>query len=132
MANNIYRSAMGQTIDMDKLRMMNEKQPAVGNMNVNARGDDIAPDGSIVKSRNQKMREHYTEPLVKYNPGKRKQQAENRRAEQRARELAESQESIEDSIVDEPLVEEEPIKFEDLVKKPVVAPVQQSSKNKEK
>lgn len=71
MSKGVYRTAMGQLIDMDKLRLMNERQPAVGNMSVNARGDDINPDGSIAKSRNQKMREHYTEPVVKYNPNKR-------------------------------------------------------------
>ena len=72
MANNVYKTAMGQLIDMDKLRLMNEKQTAVGNMNVNARGDEILPDGTIIKPRNQKMREHYTEPVVQYNPNKKR------------------------------------------------------------
>ena len=72
MSRGMYKTAMGQVIDMDRLRLMNERQPAVGNMNVNARGDDIAPDGSIVKPRNQKTREQYTEPQVKYNPNKKR------------------------------------------------------------
>lgn len=72
MSKGIYKTAMGQVIDMDKLRLMNEHQPAVGNMNVNARGDEIATDGSIIKPRKDKMREHYTEPQVKYNPNKRR------------------------------------------------------------
>ena len=72
MAKSVYKTAMGQLIDMDKLRLVNERQPAVGNMSVNARGDEIAPDGSIITPRNQKMREHYTEPVVKYNPNKKR------------------------------------------------------------
>ena len=67
-----YRSALGKPVDMAQLAAKNENVRAVGNMSVNARGDEIAPDGSIVKSRNQKMREHYTEPVVKYNPNKKR------------------------------------------------------------
>jgi hypothetical protein len=38
---------------------MNEKAQAVGNMQVNANGDDIGPDGKIIKTREQKMKEYY-------------------------------------------------------------------------
>lgn len=92
MSKGIYKTAMGQLIDMDSLRLMNERQPAIGNMNVNARGDDILPDGTIIKPRNQKMREHYTEPVVKYNPNKRKQQvADAKKAEEQASKSANEQ-----------------------------------------
>jgi hypothetical protein len=37
----------------------NETVPALGNMNVNARGDEITSDGTIVKSREEVMREYY-------------------------------------------------------------------------
>ena len=37
----------------------NETVPALGNMNVNARGDEIESDGTIVKSREEVMREYY-------------------------------------------------------------------------
>lgn len=56
----IYRSAQGQLINLDALVLMNERAQAVGNMQVNANGDDIGPDGSIVKTREQKMKEYYT------------------------------------------------------------------------
>jgi len=55
----IYRSAQGQLINLDALVLMNERAQAVGNMQVNANGDDIGPDGSIVKTREQKMKEYY-------------------------------------------------------------------------
>jgi len=41
------------------LILMNEKAQAVGNMQVNANGDDIGPDGKIIKTREQKMKEYY-------------------------------------------------------------------------
>ncbi len=55
----IYRSAQGQLINLDALVLMNERAQAVGNMHVNANGDDIGPDGTVVKTREQKMKEYY-------------------------------------------------------------------------
>jgi hypothetical protein len=53
-----YRTSSGQTVDFGALLLANETAPALGNMNVNARGDEIAPDGTITKSREQIMREY--------------------------------------------------------------------------
>jgi len=53
-----YRTANGQSVDFGQLLLGNETVPALGNMNVNARGDEILPDGSISKSREQIMREY--------------------------------------------------------------------------
>lgn len=54
-----HRSALGKTIDMDNLRLLHEETIAVGNMRVNARGDELGPGGTVVKSRNQVMDEYY-------------------------------------------------------------------------
>ena len=35
----LYRTMQGKMVDIDKLRAANESTRAVGNMNVNARGD---------------------------------------------------------------------------------------------
>lgn len=53
-----YRTSSGKQVDFGALLLANETAPALGNMNVNARGDEIAPDGSITKSREQIMREY--------------------------------------------------------------------------
>jgi len=53
-----YRTSSGQNVDFGALLLNNETVPAIGNMNVNARGDEIAPDGSITKSREDIMREY--------------------------------------------------------------------------
>jgi hypothetical protein len=44
----VYRSARGKEVDMGKLALQNELTPAVGNMNVNARGDKLGPGGKIL------------------------------------------------------------------------------------
>ena len=49
----IYKTMQGKTIDFDSLRLSNELTPAVGNMKVNARGDEIRPNGEIVKTRDE-------------------------------------------------------------------------------
>jgi hypothetical protein len=45
---------------MDVLRLLHEKDVAVGNMNVNARGDQIDTDGTIIRSRQDLMKDHYS------------------------------------------------------------------------
>ena len=59
MAQRKYRTAQGKMVDFGAMLTNNELTPALGNMNVNARGDEIQPDGTIVKSREEVMREYY-------------------------------------------------------------------------
>jgi hypothetical protein len=54
-----YTSAMGKPIDMDNIRLSNENTIAIGNMKVNARGDELGPNGNVIKTRNQVMDEYY-------------------------------------------------------------------------
>lgn len=54
-----YRTMQGRVIDMDKLRSQNELTPAVGNMKVNARGDEIGRGGKIMRTREQVMSTYY-------------------------------------------------------------------------
>lgn len=52
-----HRTARGLSIDMDRIRMSNEQTIAVGNMKVNARGDQLGAGGKIIKTRQQIMAE---------------------------------------------------------------------------
>ena len=72
MSKNIYKTAQGQSIDIDNLRLVNESTIAVGNMKVNARGDQVAPDGEVIKTRNELMKEQYklNSPVVKTDKAK--------------------------------------------------------------
>lgn len=55
MTQKIYRTARGKTIDMGALMLQNEKVRAVGNMDVNARGDRIDANGNVIDSKNQQV-----------------------------------------------------------------------------
>ena len=39
--------------------MKNELLPAIGNMKVNARGDELGPGGKIVRTREQILQDYY-------------------------------------------------------------------------
>lgn len=66
----VYRTAMGKQLDVDHLRLTNDKVIAVGNMRVNAGGDELGPGGAIVKTRNQIMKEYYAlnTPIARDEP----------------------------------------------------------------
>jgi hypothetical protein len=55
----IYTSMQGKQIDMEKLNLVNELTPAIGNMKVNARGDELGPGGKIVRTREQILQDYY-------------------------------------------------------------------------
>jgi len=55
----IYTSMQGKQIDMEKLQLKNELSPAVGNMKVNARGDELGPGGKIIRTREQILQDYY-------------------------------------------------------------------------
>ena len=53
MNKRIYRTAGGKQVDMDALRVANEDYIAVGNMKINARGDELGPGGKVIKTREE-------------------------------------------------------------------------------
>ena len=56
---NMHRSMQGKMVDMEKLLNQNELMPAIGNVRVNARGDELGPGGQIVKKREDIISEYY-------------------------------------------------------------------------
>lgn len=55
----VHRTAKGREFNMDQLRQKNELAPAVGNIKVNARGDELGPGGRIIKRRTELLDEYY-------------------------------------------------------------------------
>ena len=95
----IYRTAMGNTIDMDALRTKNEKVRAVGNMNVNARGDIIDSHNEVINDNTKRVNAMYQQTManakfIKQTPRKRvvKQQVEE--VEVSKQELADIEDDI--------------------------------------
>ncbi len=58
----MYRTMQGRMVDIEKLRAANESVQAVGNMNVNARGDVLGAGGKIITSKAQVMKQYYEKP----------------------------------------------------------------------
>ena len=51
MTRKVYRTMLGKEIDMDSLMARNETMPAIGNVKVNARGDELGPNGEIIRKK---------------------------------------------------------------------------------
>lgn len=59
MTKQVYKTAQGKTIDMGKLMLQNEQVRAVGNMNVNARGDLLDSQNRVITSKNRQVNRQY-------------------------------------------------------------------------
>lgn len=54
------RSALGKEVNMSALMARNEKVRAVGNMNVNARGDLVDSNNNVITSANKRVESNYS------------------------------------------------------------------------
>jgi hypothetical protein len=54
-----YTTMQGREIDMDQLLQKNETVPAVGNVRMNARGDEIGPGGKVLRTREEIVNQYY-------------------------------------------------------------------------
>ena len=59
MTSKIYKSAQGKTVDLGALILENETVRAVGNMNVNARGDVLNSANKVIESKNRQVQRQY-------------------------------------------------------------------------
>jgi hypothetical protein len=56
----MYRTAQGRVVDFEAMQLKNEHVPAVGNMRVNARGDELGSNNTVIRNNNERVAEHYT------------------------------------------------------------------------
>ena len=70
----MYRTMQGRMVDIEKLRTANEGVQAVGNMNVNARGDVLGAGGQVVRLKETIIKQYYEQPkgMVSDTPTKNK------------------------------------------------------------
>jgi hypothetical protein len=59
MTRKVYKSAMGKAVDLGSLILQNEGVRAVGNMNVNARGDLLDGSNSVIDKKNRQVQRQY-------------------------------------------------------------------------
>ena len=57
------RSALGKEVNMGALIARNEKVRAVGNMNVNARGDLVDSNNNVITSANKRVESNYSQTV---------------------------------------------------------------------
>jgi hypothetical protein len=65
-----YRSAQGKSVDMSQLISKNEKVRAVGNMNVNARGDILDSHNRVIKDNTKRVKNTYQKTVNTKAPAK--------------------------------------------------------------
>ena len=53
------KTSRGQALDMQTLALQNEKEIAVGNMGVNARGDKLNSTGEVVQTKTEQAQAYY-------------------------------------------------------------------------
>ena len=66
----IYRTMQGKEVDLNRLMNQNELTMAVGNVKVNARGDELGSGGKIVRKREELLRETDVPNQINIRPKK--------------------------------------------------------------
>ena len=67
MTKQVYRTAQGKTIDMGALVLQNENVRAVGNMNVNARGDLLDHQNRVISTKPEMVQQQYQQQVQRPN-----------------------------------------------------------------
>lgn len=106
MTQKIYKSAMGKPVDLGALILENENTRAVGNMNVNARGDVLDGTNRVIDAKNRQVQRQY------------KKQATNTSATLPASSIRSARQQAESPTVEETIKVDDPVDF---VESPVEA-----------
>ena len=64
MTSRTYKTAQGKTVDLGQLILQNENVRAVGNMNVNARGDRLDSSNRVIDSKNQQVQRQHQRQIA--------------------------------------------------------------------
>ena len=55
MTSKVYKTAQGKAVDLGTIMLQNEHTRAVGNMNVNARGDRLGSGNKVIETKNRQI-----------------------------------------------------------------------------
>jgi len=64
MTSRTYKTAQGKMVDLGQLILQNENVRAVGNMNVNARGDRLDSSNRVIDSKNQQVQRQHQRQIA--------------------------------------------------------------------
>lgn len=59
----VHKTAMGKAVDMSSLSSQHEKTRAVGNMNVNARGDIVDSHNQVIQDNTKRVKTTYNNSI---------------------------------------------------------------------
>lgn len=114
MTKRVYRTAQGKIVDLGALQLQNENVRAVGNMNVNARGDLVDHNNRSLSRRTQQVSKQYNRQTTNVNDAP--VVSSRRHAQAQA-------DTIEKTVVPEldPVLEQAPVVKSESVTEPVDA-----------
>lgn len=105
MTSKVYKTAQGKTVDLGTIMLQNEHVRAVGNMNVNARGDKLDHNNRVVETKpRQIQRQNARSTNVSAEPV----QTSATKAKKARREKAQAESKIEAVVPSLPVIEEIP------------------------
>ena len=64
MTTKVYRTAQGKTIDLGTIMLQNEHVRAVGNMNVNARGDKLDHNNRVIETKPRQIQKQNARTMI--------------------------------------------------------------------
>jgi hypothetical protein len=102
MTNKVYKSAMGRPIDLGALILENENVRAVGNMNVNSRGDVIDSANRVIDPKNRSVQRQYKKQIVNTSELLSNAPTQDKKKQVKAHKLKEyiTETVVEDSVVE--------------------------------
>jgi len=107
MTSKIYKSSQGKSVDLGIIMLQNEKVRAVGNMNVNARGDKLDSNNTVIETKPRQVQRQNARTT---NVTTASVQASATKAKKARR--TQPQQPVDtpvDTPVEQPMVEEEPV-----------------------
>jgi hypothetical protein len=63
MTSKVYRTAQGKAVDLGTIMLQNEHVRAVGNMNVNARGDKLDHNNQVIETKPRQIQRQNAQEL---------------------------------------------------------------------
>jgi hypothetical protein len=107
MTRKVYKTAQGKAIDLGSLLLQNEAVRAVGNMNVNARGDLLDSGNKVIDRKNRQIQRQHNRQTVAVAETNATVHTSTRAAKQ-ARQEVPNTESIADPFTEDLVVSTEP------------------------
>jgi hypothetical protein len=109
MTRKIYKTAQGKAIDLGSLLLQNEAVRAVGNMNVNARGDLLDSGNKVIDRKNRQVQRQHNRQTVAVAEANATVHTSTRAAKQARQETSTPEsESTADSFMEDLVVSTEP------------------------